>query len=333
MRVVITGMGGELGTRVATLLEGHDEVTDIMGLDVEPPRRHLRRADFHRVDPCNQARTVDVIRGFRPEVLLHAGVYEPNARSSPRSASARTAQGTVAATEAARRGGALVRIVVRSGIEVYGRAPGTPVRPDEAVAPRPTSPFGRSLLHAERVATQQGRRADVPVTLLRMGPVLGPHFPSPLGRLLRLPAVPVPALGGGAFCVLHREDAAHALVAAALGAGPDGPVNVVAPGSVSAWDAARLGGRVPVPVMGFGWQLAKVTTELSGAPLPDHVVELLVHGRLADGDRVQELLGVRPEHSTREVVRHVHEWRESAWSRPGPAPDGTGTASAARGAP
>jgi hypothetical protein len=38
------------------------------------------------------------------------------------------------------------------------------------------------------------------------------------------------------------------------------------------------------------------------------VVELLTRGRLADGDRVQELLGVAPVHSTPEVVGSLHEW-------------------------
>ena len=211
MRVAITGMGGELGTRVATLLEQHDEFTEIMGVDIEPPRRHLDRTDFHRVDPRNRTRMLDVIGGFAPQLLVHVGVYEPNARSSPRSAATRTIAGTVAALDAARAGGALERVVMRSGIEVYGRGSDTPVRPDESVRPDPTSPFGQSLLHAERVVLTGAARVDATVALLRFAPVVGPHFPSPLVRLLRLPAVPVPAFGGGAFCVVHREDAATGL--------------------------------------------------------------------------------------------------------------------------
>ena len=318
MRVVITGMGGELGTRVATLMEGHEQFTEIIGVDIEPPRRHLRRTDFHRVDPRNRARMVEVIGDFAPHLLVHVGVYEPNARSSPRSAATRTIAGTVAALDAARAGGSLERVVMRSGIEVYGRGSHTPVRPDESVKPEPTSPFGESLLHAERVVTQCAIRAGASAALLRFGPVVGPHFPSPLGRLLRMPAVPVPAFGGGAFCVLHREDAAKALVAAALRTTTEGPVNVVAPGSVSAWDAVLMGARVPIPVCGPGWNLARVAADLSSAPLPDHVVELLVKGRLADGDFVMDRLGMAPEHHTRDVVHHVHEWGEIAWTRQGP---------------
>src|SRR5680860_484586 len=100
------------------------------------------------------------------------------------------------------------------------------------------------------------------------------HLPSPLGRVLRLPAVPVPALEDPTFCVVHQSDAAHAMVAALVHR-YDGPLNVVAPGATTPWQAARLGGRIPVPVFGPGWSLAARLTELAGAPLPEHTMELL----------------------------------------------------------
>lgn len=307
MRIAVTGMGGELGTRVALLLEARDDVTAIMGVDLEPPRRHLRRAEYHRVDPRDRDRMVATIAGFAPTVLVHLGVYEPHARSGPTSATTRTAVGTIAALDACLDAGTLEAVVMRSGIEVYGRGEGTPVWPDESVAPDPTSPFGESLLHAERVVLDGAARSGATATLLRFAPVVGPHFPSPLGRVLRLPAVPVPLFGAARFCVLHQEDAATAIVAA-VDRRPDGPVNVVGRGAVSATEAVRLGGGVPVPTWGPGWRIAAVATELAGAPLADHVVELLTRGRLADGDRVEELLGFVPRYATAEVVGRLHEW-------------------------
>ena len=41
MRVLITGMGGELGTRVANLLESDPGVDEILGMDWSPPRRRI----------------------------------------------------------------------------------------------------------------------------------------------------------------------------------------------------------------------------------------------------------------------------------------------------
>src|SRR5256885_16309743 len=50
-RVLVTGMGGELGTRVAQLIEARDWATEVVGVDFVPPRRRLRRALFRRIDP------------------------------------------------------------------------------------------------------------------------------------------------------------------------------------------------------------------------------------------------------------------------------------------
>ncbi|MEZ5145089.1 MAG: NAD-dependent epimerase/dehydratase family protein [Acidimicrobiales bacterium] len=309
MRVLITGMGGELGTRVANLLERDDGVEAIWGLDLDPPRRRLHRAEFHRVDPRNRERTHDLVREVDPTAVVHVGVYEPYARSSPGSAIERTAAGTIAVFEALAECSALDRVVVRSGIEVYGRRRGAPACPDEEVVPDPSSPFGHLLAYVERLGTELARASAVPVTALRMAPLVGPHFPSPLGRLLRLPAVPCAALGDHPFSVLHQEDAAAALVAA-LHRPFDGPVNVVGPGAVTARQAARLGGRLAVPLFGPTWRPARLLSELVGAPVPEHIQELLVRGRTADGSSTDASIGMAPRRGTLDVIEHLFEWAE-----------------------
>jgi UDP-glucose 4-epimerase len=221
----------------------------------------------------------------------------------------------VTALGAAAESESLDRIVLRSGIEVYGRARHAPTRPDESAVPAPTSPFGRSLLDAEHTAREIGLVAGAAVTALRCAPIVGPHMASPLGRLLRLPAVPVGALSDLPFSLLHEVDAANAFVAA-LECGFDGPVNVVAPGAVTPVQAASIGRRLPVPVLGPTWTLARVATELLGAPLPAHVRELLVRGRTADGSLAQKVLGVMPATPTPDVVKDLYEWATVTYMRP-----------------
>ena len=308
MRVLITGMGGELGTRLANQVGADPQVEAVMGLDIDPPRRR-HPAEFHRVDPRNRDRAEALIRDFVPTALVHLGVYEPYARSSPRSAVERTAAGTLTAVTAAVDAGGLDRIVVRSGIEIYGRRRRAPVRPDEDVRPDPTSPFGHQLLHVERVCVEGGLHAAIPVTRLRFAPLVGPSFPSPLGRYLRMPAVPFQVMGDPPFCLLHQDDAAAALLAA-LHRPYDGPVNVVGGGAVTASQAARLGRRLPVPTWGLGWQSARLFSELAGAPVPAHMLELLTRGRVADGSRAAELLGVRSQRTTPEVCEELYAWSE-----------------------
>ena len=64
-RVLITGMGGELGTRVAQLIEQRSWAGEVVGVDFVPPRRRLRRAEFHRIDPRDRDRLARVRRGLR----------------------------------------------------------------------------------------------------------------------------------------------------------------------------------------------------------------------------------------------------------------------------
>ncbi len=255
-RVLVSGMGSELGSLVATLLEKERWVGEVSGLDIDPPRRRLRSAAFHRIEPKDRRKMVEIVRDFDPHVVVHIAVWEPNARAHPGDAAAWTHTAAIGVLGAAAECPSLQHITVRSGISVYGRRRGAATRPDESVTPDPTAPFGRSLLEMEGIAREAGRAADVPVTALRLAPVIGPHVPSPLGRLLRLPAVPVSLLADPAFSVIDDQDAAAAFVAAAARR-VDGPVNVVSPGAITASQAVRIGGRLPLPLIGPEWRLAR----------------------------------------------------------------------------
>jgi UDP-glucose 4-epimerase len=315
VRVLVSGMGGELGSRVATMLETQPWVSEVCGLDLDPPRRRLRSAEFHRIEPKDRRRTEALVSDFDPHVVLHLGTYEPHARFNAAQAAEYTHDASVHVLGAAVRAPSLQLIAVRSGIVVYGRRRGSATRPDERGAVDPTSPWGRSLAEAEELARQAGEAAGVPVTMVRLAPVMGPHSPSPLGRYLRLPVVPVSLLADPSFSVLHMEDAARALVATAQRR-HDGPVNVVAPGAVTASQAARLGGKLPLPLVGFEWPVVREAAAAAGAPVPDHVLELVHRGRTADGSRSQELIGFEPALTTFEVVRNLHDWATVTHLRP-----------------
>ena len=80
-RVLVSGMGGELGSLVASLLEAEPWVGSLLGIDDDPPRRRLRRSEFHLIEPSDRQRIVDVVTAFDPHVLVHLAVWEPDARA------------------------------------------------------------------------------------------------------------------------------------------------------------------------------------------------------------------------------------------------------------
>ena len=300
-------MGGELGSLVAAKLEAEPWVGSLVGIDVDPPRRRLRMAEFHLLQPSQRERIVDVVTKFNPHVVINLSVWEPDARAGLAHARQFTADATTAIIGAAAECPALESMVVRSGIEVYGRGRNAPTRPDETAALHPTSEYGRMLADIERQAREVGRRVKIAVGKLRLAPVLGKHVPSPLGRLLRQPVVPYSLMADSPFAVIEDGDAARAFVAAAAQR-LDTPVNVVAPGAITALQAIMRGRRVPLPLVGPEWWAAGKLSHVFGAPIPEHVIELMHRGRLADGDRARELLGFTPALTTPEVIDHLYAW-------------------------
>jgi UDP-glucose 4-epimerase len=307
VRVLISGMGGELGSRLASLLEDEPWVGSLEGIDTDPPRTRLRRAVFHRIVAGQHDRIVSEVTRFNPHVLLHLAVWEPHARAAPGTARRLTDDAMISVLGAAAECTALESIILRSGIEVYGRRRGSVTRPDEDVPLDPTCDWGRMLAGIESTAAAVAARVGVTVGALRLAPVLGPHIPSPLGRFLRMPAVPFSALADPPFAVIHQHSAADAFVAAAKARLAE-PVNIVAPGAVTALQAIRRGRRLPVPLFGPDWMVARGLSYVSGAPLPDHVLEMLHRGRLADNSRARELLGFAPATTTRDVIDQLFLW-------------------------
>jgi UDP-glucose 4-epimerase len=300
-------MGGELGSRVASLLEQQAWVGQIEGIDVDPPRRRLRRTVFHRIVPGQHDRTVEVVTDFNPHVVVHIAVWEPYARAATATARTLTDDAATSILGAAAECRALESIVVRSGIEIYGRARGSVTRPGEQVATNPTSEYGHMVAKIESTANAIGERVGVSVGSLRLATVLGPHVPSTLGRLLRLPAVPFSVLADPPFAVIHQHDAAEAFVTAARER-IDEPLNIVAPGAITTLQAIRRGRRIPVPLVGPEWSAARAVTYLAGAPLPEHVQEMLHRGRLADNARARELIGFAPKTTTSDVIDQLYRW-------------------------
>ncbi len=307
-RVLVSGMGGELGSRVASLLENEPWIDALEGIDADPPRRRLRRAVFHRIPPANHHQIIDVVTKFDPHVLVHVAVWEPSSRAAPATARQLTDDAAISILGAAAECRALESIVVRSGLEIYGRARGSVSRPDESTLPNPTSDYGRMVANIEDTANRIGERIGVSVGALRLASVLGHHVPHPLGRILRMPAVPFSALADPPFAVIHQNDAAEAFVAAAR-AQINQPLNIVAPGAITALQAIRRGRRVPVPMFGPEWVLARSLAYLAGAPIPDHVQEMFHRGRLANGAAAQELIQFTPSASTSEVIDQLYSWK------------------------
>ena len=306
-RVLVTGMGSQLGSLVAAELEEQSWVSELVGIDADPPRRRLTRSTFHRIDVEAVDRIEKVVGDFDPHVLIHIAVWEPDARANPKHAELFTRRAAQAVFSAARLAPSLEHVVLRSGLEVYGRGGHRPDVPDESSPTAPTSQYGRMLVELERLAGDAFSTTHADVTALRLAPVVGPHVPSPLGRLLRMPIVPFNVLRQPSFAVLHEDDAARAFVIAAQRTIGE-PINIVARGEISGFQAIRRGGHVPLPLIGPEWAITRRVSHLFGAPVPEHVMEVLHHGRRATSLNCTRDLDWSPAMSTDEVIDSLFAW-------------------------
>lgn len=300
-RLLVVGVGSELGSLSTALLEQGDQFGEILGIDVHPPRRRLRRTNFVRIEHDSSAEFVQRVVAFRPDVILHLGVWEPHARLGTNEARIATGAYGRALCDALPNLTGLTRIVVRSGVEVYGA---TKAVSDEHTPVAPTSTYGHMLASLESMVAQAAPTGTI-VTTMRLAPVIGAHVPSPLGRLLRLPIVPIDPLSRARFQVVADDDAARAIAHAAT-QGRHEAVNVVADGPVNTNAVLRQGRRLVAPVVPHTWSLVSSLTTLVGAPLPDHVRELLQHGRLAS--TIRRDLDYRPVHTTSDVITRLYSW-------------------------
>ncbi len=194
-RVFMSGVGGELGTQVAGLLEDEPWVGALSGIDADPPRSRFKRTAFHRIHPDEHDRIVETVIDFDPHMLVHVGVWEPDARAGPALAAQLTDNAAISIL--GRRGGVPARsntsssaAASRSTARAAARSPDPTSshrsgRPRSGVAPLPTSSARR------RASPSVSASPSVPSD---SRPCIGPHVPSPLGRFLRLPAVPFNAL-------------------------------------------------------------------------------------------------------------------------------------------
>ena len=312
MRLLITGMGGELGTRVAQLLETNREVSDIAGLDVDPPRRR-GWSDFHRINP-RTARSVAFVRVRRMSWFIWASTAER--------APVRAARPSARASVSILGGGRVpVAALHRRQVwhRVYGRRRGVRHRASPRGRRRdPTSPFGSSARRGRRHRHLGGlgrrRAGHAPAH----GASRGSSRAEPARSLLadgahradqrvRRPDLLAPPSGG----------AVAAIIAATIAAPYDGPLNVVRSAR-----SLRSGGppRRPHPAPDPRPRAATHPTGRRAVGLagPAPRARGAAPRRTADGTLANEVLRIAPR-STVDVVKDLYDWATVTHLRPAEA--------------
>lgn len=299
--VLVTGVSGDLGGRLARLLSADPGVERVIGVDVVPPRGDMKDVAFVRADIRNPV-IAKMIVGEDVDTVVHLSVI-----ATPGTAGGRTSMkehnviGTMQLLAACQKAPGLRRLVVRSSTAVYGSSPRDPAMFTEEMAPQrmPRSGFGKDVVEVEGyVRGFSRRRPDVDVTMLRAANTIGPTVDSPMAQYFRLPVVPT-VLGFDARLQLLHEDDLLAALSRAVMHGVEGTFNVAGEGILMLSQALRRLGRpaVPMPVFAAS-QLGAVARRSRIADFAPDQIGYLTYGRAVDTRRMREVLGFVPQHTT-----------------------------------
>ncbi|MBO4275284.1 NAD-dependent epimerase/dehydratase family protein [Microbispora triticiradicis] len=316
--VLVTGVRGHIGARVAAALAGDPEIDRVIGVDTEPPSPPrgrdggrdgpvLGRAEFVRValrgpDLARVIRDADVDTVVHLSLVSGSGDRQAGGTGGGRSAmKEHNVIGTMQLLAACQRSATVRRVVVRSTTAVYGSSPHAP-----AVFTEDTEPVEVALHGYARDATEvetyvrgfARRRPDVTTTTLRFANLMGPGVDSPLTRYFSQPVLPTVLGFDPRLQFVHEDDAVEALCRTA-GTDHPGVFNVAGDGVLLLSQCARRTGRPVVPLPSPAFRL--VGGLARGARLVDFSPEqltLMSHGRAVDTARLTAELGWRPKYGT-----------------------------------
>ena len=306
-RVLITGVANPFGARLADRLAADAAVERVVGVDTRPVEPALaKRIDVVAAD-LRSAELPPLVRAAAVDTVVHNDIVQFPELGRPRAAIHDVnVIGTLQLLTVCGGLPTLRAIVVRGSAAIYGSEPAAPAFFTEEDADRfpLRTRFQRDIGELERLVGAFARRhPTVQCTVLRLQPVVGRDFDTPVNRLLRAPVVPTVLGYDPRVQVLDAEDAVGALRRAVLHP-VRGPVNVAADGVVSLSRALRHARSPALPIAAPLWgPLVSAARRAVGQPaLPDEIARYLRYGRGVDTTRMRGELRFEPEHSTLEAL-------------------------------
>lgn len=309
-RVLITGVSGPLGARLATRLAADPGVEHVVGIDTRPPPAPLAgRITFVEADLL-RGELGPILAVAAPQVVIHHDITQfPEPGRSRRHLHDLNVIGTLQLLAACSDLPGLRQLIVRSAAAIYGSAPDAPAFFTEDLARSATlrTRFQRDIAELERLVDAFARRHPTVVcTALRLQPVIGTTLDTPIMSLFRAPVVPTFLGFDPRLQLLLDEDALGAIVAA-VRVPVRGRVNVAGDGTVSLARMLRRLGKRPLPIASPVYAPTVRALARAGVvpAIDDDVISYLRNGRGVDTTRMRNELRFVPTHTTVEAIDAV----------------------------
>ena len=299
MRIILTGIAGRLGRRVAQRLSREHE---IIGIDRRPCLGLPEGVTHHRLD-VRRRPAEDVFRNSNADAVLHLGVVH-NFRIPSERLYARNVIGTETLLRYVSKY-RIKKLVLLSSGDVYGPAPTNSHFLDED-APLMASqrfPEIRTLVAVDRtVQSFFWRHHDIETVILRPTHIVGPNVRNAPSNYLRLRITPTIMGFDPMVQLIHEEDVVR-MTAAALRSGVRGVFNLAGTEPVPLSRILKILNKpvLPIPHPLFRAFLERAWRyRLTSFPAPE--LDHIQFNTVLDTRRADEVLGLEAERSLYEIL-------------------------------
>lgn len=306
-RVLITGLSGQLGGRLAQALERVAEVEAIIGVDTEDPRHEFTRTEFVRVG-LQRRPLRRIIRAAQVDTVVDTRLISDAVAAPMGTIEAVNVDGTSELLSACTGPESPVRhVIFKSSAAWYGCEPGDPafLSEDMARSHPPRGDFEASVVAAEAAVHDfAARQRHCRVVVIRVATELGLRGPSSLMGLLTAPVIPGYFGFDPRLQVIHVEDIVGALAHASTGE-LRGTYNAAADGVLALSEAASLLGKPWLPILppwGTGYAIAQLRR--LGLRVPVELMRQLRYGRGLDNRRLKAS-GYHYRYTSREALIRI----------------------------
>jgi UDP-glucose 4-epimerase len=319
--VAVTGPTGDIGRAFMRALERSREVKAIRAMarrELDPAAEGWRKTTYLRGDVLDRAAVEELVAGADAVVHLAFAIMGAGGSDGSR-VNLEGSRNVFAATVRA----GVPRLVYTSSVAAYGFHPDNPSPLTEDLPPRGTSAHAYSAGKAavEKLLGDVTRGSATAVYVFRPCIVAGPD------ALMMIESIPYVQLGermpetvrwlldsapllkpvipdnGVHFQLVHHDDVASALRAAALGHGKPGVYNLAGPGELTMRDLAEDLGWYAVPVPELAVGAAAELARLPFAPEKAQWINALRVPVVMDTAKARRELRWRPRYGARETLR------------------------------
>jgi UDP-glucose 4-epimerase len=321
LTVAVTGPTGDIGLPLLHALEQAEEVGTVRGLarsPFDPAAEGLHKVAYQQGNVLDREAVRRFVEGA--DVVVHlAFLIMGNAKETRQvnvTGSRQVFEETVSA--------GVPRLLYASSVAAYGFHESNPQPLTEDVPARGTDAHYYSAQKAELEAildqVVQGTKTETyvfrpcivagPEATLQLDNLpfvqLSERLPSAVTRLLEgvpilRPVLPDPGIP---FQLVHQDDVASALAAAALGRGKPGVYNLAGEGELTMATLARELGwySIPLPELAVD-VVADLVTRIPGLPAQAYWITAMREPVIMDTAKARRELGWKPQHDTLETLR------------------------------